>query len=382
MFSSAAILGSTGSIGVNTLDVLEKLNIPIKALAAGKNVRAMELQVRRFKPVIAAMADEASAAELKSLVSDTETRVLAGKEGVLEAASCEAEICVNAIVGFAGLLPTIAAIGHSKRIALANKETLVCAGDIVLKKASESGSEIIPVDSEHSAIFQALQGSHRSEVLKILLTASGGPFFGKSREELSAVTVSEALDHPNWKMGAKITVDSSTMMNKGLEFIEAMRLFGVAPEQIEIIIHRESIIHSMVEFCDGSVIGQLGVADMRIPIQYAITYPQRIVSKVNKLDLFKIGKLTFFRPDFETFECIPLAIEAAKIGSGACTALNGANEVAVEYFLLGKLPFLGIAETVRSVLHSIHFGKNNSLEDIIEIDSAAREAARSYIERR
>jgi len=366
-------LGCTGSIGQNAINVLEKLNIPVASLAAGKNHAEMERLARRCRPRVAALFDEAAARELKTALADTGIKVLGGEEGVLEAASVEADVCVNAIVGIAGLNPTLAAIEHSRRVALANKETLVCAGRKVINYAKRHGTEIIPVDSEHSAIFQVLESSHRKQDLKrILLTASGGPFFGRTSDELEKVTVADALRHPNWDMGAKVTVDSATLMNKGLEFIEAMCLFDVEPEQIEVIIHRESIIHSMVEFVDGSVIAQIGTADMRIPIQYAITYPYRESSPAESLDLFKIATLSFSRPDLNTFKCLSLAMEAAKSGEGACVRLNAANEAAVDMFLREKIGFNDIARLVEYAADSVEVPSSPSLQEIFEIDDEVR----------
>lgn len=369
----STVLGCTGSIGQNAINVLEKLNIPVASLAAGKNHAEMERLARRCRPRVAALFDEAAARELKTALADTGIKVLGGEEGVLEAASVEADVCVNAIVGIAGLNPTLAAIEHSRRVALANKETLVCAGRKVINYAKRHGTEIIPVDSEHSAIFQVLESSHRKQDLKrILLTASGGPFFGRTSDELEKVTVADALRHPNWDMGAKVTVDSATLMNKGLEFIEAMCLFDVEPEQIEVIIHRESIIHSMVEFVDGSVIAQIGTADMRIPIQYAITYPYRESSPAESLDLFKIATLSFSRPDLNTFKCLSLAMEAAKSGEGACVRLNAANEAAVDMFLREKIGFNDIARLVEYAADSVEVPSSPSLQEIFEIDDEVR----------
>lgn len=351
------------------------MNIPVASLAAGKNHAEMERLARRCRPRVAALFDEAAAKELRLALADTDIKVLGGEEGVIEAASVEADLCVNAIVGIAGLRPTLAAIEHSRRIALANKETLVCAGKNVLNYAKRHGTEIIPVDSEHSAIFQALESSNRKQDLKrILLTASGGPFFGRTSDELDNVTLADALKHPNWSMGAKITVDSATLMNKGLEFIEAMRLFDVKPEQIEVIIHRESIIHSMVEFIDGSVIAQLGVADMRIPIQYAITYPNRESSPAESLDLFKIATLSFYEPDLNTFKCLRLAMDAAKSGEGACVRLNAANEAAVGLFLREKIRFSDIPRLVEYAASAIDVPPSPSIQEIFDIDAVVRQA--------
>jgi len=377
----SSVLGCTGSIGQNAIDVLEHMNIPVASLAACKNHAEMERLARRCRPRVAALFDEAAAKELRSALADTDIKVLGGEEGVLEAASVETDICVNAIVGIAGLKPTFAAIEHSRRIALANKETLVCAGKNVLNFAKRHGTEIIPVDSEHSAIFQALESSHRKQDLKrILLTASGGPFFGRTSDEIEKVTLADALKHPNWSMGAKITVDSATLMNKGLEYIEAMRLFDVEPEQIDIIIHRESIIHSMVEFVDGSVIAQLGVADMRIPIQYAVTYPYRESSLAESLDLFTIGTLSFYKPDLNTFKCLRLAMDAAKCGEGACVRLNAANEAAVGLFLGEKIAFSDIPRLVEYAASTIDVPSSPSIQEIFDIDAVVRQAVREKAE--
>lgn len=369
----SAVLGCTGSIGKQAIEVLERLNIPVASLAAGNNHSEMELLARRCRPRVAALFDESAAKELKTALADTDIRVLGGEEGVIEAASVESDICINAIVGIAGLRPTLAAIEHSRRIALANKETLVCAGKQIMGYAKLRGTEIIPVDSEHSAIFQALQSMHRKQDLRrIILTASGGPFFGMTTEELELVTPADALVHPNWDMGAKITVDSATLMNKGLEIIEAMSLFDVTPEQIEVVIHRESIIHSMIEFVDGSVIAQLGPTDMRIPIQYAITYPYRESSEIRKLDFVEVATLSFHMPDLDTFGCLRLAMEAAESGEGACVRLNAANEEAVRFFLEGKVAFTDIAGLVGYAAEALDVPTDPSITEIFEIDSTVR----------
>ena len=374
-----SILGSTGSIGTQTLDVAETCGVPVAALAAHKNVDLLEQQARIFHPHLVAAADSAAASALKQRLADTEIRVLAGEEGVKAAASLpQADTVVTALVGIAGLEPTLAAIDAGKRVALANKETLVCAGPLVMARAKEKGAEIVPVDSEHSAIFQCLQGSHGKEVKRILLTASGGPFFGKSRRELASVTPARALKHPNWSMGAKVTIDSATLMNKGLELLEAMSLFSVPPEQIQILIHRESILHSAVEYCDHSVIAQLGAPDMRLPIQYALFWPDRVPGPARELDLFSCGGLSFAQPDLDTFRCLALAIQAAKEGGTAPTILNGANEVAVSQFLEEKIGFLDIARAVEHALDVVPREKADTLDAIRRADKLAREAAEDF----
>lgn len=374
-----SILGSTGSIGTQTLDVAETCGVPVAALAAHKNVDLLEQQARIFHPHLVAAADSAAASALKQRLADTEIRVLAGEEGVKAAASLpQADTVVTALVGIAGLEPTLAAIDAGKRVALANKETLVCAGPLVMARAKEKGAEIVPVDSEHSAIFQCLQGSHGKEVKRILLTASGGPFFGKSRRELASVTPARALKHPNWSMGAKVTIDSATLMNKGLELLEAMSLFSVPPEQIQILIHRESILHSAVEYCDHSVIAQLGAPDMRLPIQYALFWPNRVPGPARELDLFSCGSLSFAQPDLDTFRCLALAIQAAKEGGTAPTILNGANEVAVSQFLEEKIGFLDIARAVEHALDVVPREQADTLAAIRRADKLAREAAEDF----
>lgn len=374
-----SILGSTGSIGTQTLDVAETCGVPVAALAAHKNVDLLEQQARIFHPHLVAAADSAAASALKQRLADTEIRVLAGEEGVKAAASLpQADTVVTALVGIAGLEPTLAAIDAGKRVALANKETLVCAGPLVMARAKEKGAEIVPVDSEHSAIFQCLQGSHGREVKRILLTASGGPFFGKSRRELASVTPARALKHPNWSMGAKVTIDSATLMNKGLELLEAMSLFSVPPEQIQILIHRESILHSAVEYCDHSVIAQLGAPDMRLPIQYALFWPDRVPGPARELDLFSCGSLSFAQPDLDTFRCLALAIQAAKEGGTAPTILNGANEVAVSQFLEEKIGFLDIARAVEHALDVVPREAADTLDAIRRADKLAREAAEDF----
>lgn len=374
MAQKLSILGSTGSIGTQSLDVAEKRDYEIVALTAGSNDKLLEEQIRKWKPQYAALADEKAAARLKIAVADTDTKVLSGLEGVCECAAAEkADTVINSVVGIAGLVPTLTAIENGKTIALANKETLVAGGQLVMSKAKEKGVKILPVDSEHSAIFQCLEGMNKKEELKsIILTASGGPFFGKTKEELKDVTVEQALKHPNWEMGAKITVDSATMMNKGLELIEAVWLFDMAPDKIDIVVHRESIIHSLIEYNDNSVIAQLGVPDMRIPIQYALTYPERYESPVRKLNLWEYQNLTFYKPDYDTFRCINICRDAiTKGGLYPCTA-NGANEMANYLFRQGKIGFLDIADTVEKAVEAATKCDTYTLEDVLEADRQAR----------
>ena len=369
------ILGSTGSIGTQTLDVVRKLGLSVCALAANRNISLLENQIREFKPQLVAVFDLDAAKQLRIAVADTKTRVVQGKEGVLEAASYAAsDLVCNALVGLAGLEPTLAAIHACKDIALANKETLVAGGALVKKEARKQGVTVYPVDSEHSAIFQCLQGCRRTqEVRRLLLTASGGPFFGKKRGELTCVTPEQALRHPNWSMGAKVTIDSATMMNKGLEIIEASWLFDIPADRIDVLVHRESIVHSMVEYADFSVIAQLGVPDMRIPIQYAVTYPEREPSPVEQLDLIRCGSLSFCAPDEETFVCLRAAKTALKRGGLAPTVLNGANEAAVPLFLQGKISFLEIGDLVaQAVAGEKEDSKPVTLENILEADARAR----------
>ena len=373
MAGKISVLGSTGSIGRQTLETAELLGLEIAALAAGRSAEKLEEQVRKFKPSLVCVFDEAAAWDFRVRVKDTKAKVVSGMGGLTECAALpEAGTVVTAVVGTVGLLPTIAAIKERKRVALANKETLVCAGELVMAAARESGAEIIPVDSEHSAIFQCLEGGKRAEVKKLVLTASGGAFYGKTAKELENVTPSDALKNPNWDMGAKVTVDSATMMNKGLELIEAMHLFSVSPEMIEILVHRQSIVHSMVMYKDNSVIAQLGVPDMRLPIQYALTYPDRVPSLSAELDLAKTGSLTFEEPDWDTFGCLRLAREAAWRGGTACAVLNGANEAAVSAFLRGEIRFAEIYELVRGALDKIENIKSPSADDILAADFEAK----------
>ncbi len=348
-----SILGSTGSIGTQALDVARVSGFSVAGLAANRSISALERQAREFQPSIVCIYDDKLYKELKESLSDTGTRVVAGMEGLCEvAALSEADITLNAVVGMIGLRPTLAAIRAGKDIALANKETLVTGGEIVMREVEERGVKLLPVDSEHSAIFQALQGSSPKQVRSIILTASGGPFYGWTREALARVTPEEALRHPNWDMGAKITIDSATLMNKGLELIEAVRLFGVAPEQVQIVVHRESILHSAVEYDDGAVIAQLGVPDMRLPIQYALTWPERHSCPVKRLRLTDYGKLTFQEADEETFVCLKACKEAIRRGGLYPTAVNGANEQAVALFLEKKISFTEIGTLVSEALHT------------------------------
>jgi len=378
MSKNIAILGSTGSIGRQSLDVIASLGMSAAALAAGSNAKLMEEQARRFKPEIAALADEKAAADLRVRLADTNVRVLSGPEGVLEAAAfARADTVIAAMVGMAGLRPTLAAVREGKRICLANKETLVCAGPLVLEEAKDYGAEILPVDSEHSALFQCLEGNRdRGEVKRLILTCSGGPFYGKTAAGLADVTREDALRHPSWSMGAKITVDSATLMNKGLEVIEAMHLYRMPPEKISVLIHPESMIHSLVEYCDNAVLAQLGAPDMRLPIQYALTWPKRVPGPAKELDLWRCGGMTFGEPDLDTFRCLALALEAAKAGGTAGAVLSGANEEAVAQFLAGKIRFLEIAGRVERALAAVPVVQEPSIQDILEADRAAREAAR------
>ena len=381
MKRTLSILGSTGSIGRQTLDVAQACGHQVAALTVNRSVELAEQQARQFQPQLVVAVDESAARDLKQRLSDTYIRVVGGREGLMEAATLpQADTVVTAVVGIAGLEPTLAAIGQGKRIALANKETLVCAGDLVMRRAEEKGAEIVPVDSEHSAIFQCLQGcKDRGEVKRLIITASGGPFFGKTKEELEHVTRAQALRHPNWAMGAKITIDSATLMNKGLEFIEAMRLYHMPPQQIQVVVHRESIIHSLVEFNDGAILAQLGTADMRVPIQYALTWPERTPGPATPLDLLTCPPLTFAKPDPDTFRCLGLALECAQKGGTSTAILNGANEVAVELFLEEKISFLDIARLVEGVLERVASKPADTLEDVLEADRAARQAVRDLL---
>ena len=375
MKKTITVLGSTGSIGRQTLETAEHLgNFEIAALTAGRNSVLLEEQCRRFSPALAALEDESAAADLRVRLADTSVRVLSGREGVLEAAALYSDVCLSSIVGLAGLMPTLAAISTgNRRIALANKETLVCGGHLVKAALREHNCELIPVDSEHSAIFQSLMSGNRREVRRILLTASGGPFRGWKRSELQGVTPAMALKHPNWSMGAKITIDSATMMNKGLEIIEAMHLFDVEAERIRVLIHPESILHSGVEFCDGAVIAQLGLPDMRLPIQLAMTYPQRVEGLGESLDLCRIGRLTFQEPDPVTFSLLGLAQRVAGRTDAAPVVMNGANEAAVDLFLREKIGFTDIFESVEKAVDALGTGSAGSAEEILQRDREARQ---------
>lgn len=379
MVKCVSILGSTGSIGRQSLDVIENLKeIQVAALTAGTNVQLMAQQCRQFHPQLAVMATREAAQELQAALTGEKTQVAWGEDGLIAAATIPGADCViTAVVGMVGLKPTLAAIRAGKRIGLANKETLVCAGELVMAEAEECGAEIVPVDSEHSAIFQCLMGcTDRREVKKILLTCSGGPFFDMDAADLKYVTKADALRHPNWKMGPKITVDCATLMNKGLEVIEAMRLYRVPLEQVEVLVHRQSIVHSLVEFTDGAVMAQLGAPDMRLPIQLALTYPQRMESPAPKLDLTQCAALTFCHPDLEKFPCLALAMQCAKRGGTACPAMNGANEEAVALFLADKIGFYDIYRLVAQAVEQVPFLQNPTLEEILEADHLARQAVR------
>ena len=377
MTRTISILGATGSIGRQSLEVIAACGIRTAALTTNRNVKLLEEQCRCFLPELAVAFDPQAAAELKIRLADTPVRVAQGMDGLLEAAALpQADTVLTAVVGMVGLRPTLAAIAQGKRIALANKETLVCAGELVMEEAARCGAQIVPVDSEHSALFQCLQGNRdRGEVKRLILTCSGGPFFGKSAEELQGITRADALRHPNWSMGAKITVDSATLMNKGLEFIEAMRLYQMPPEKILIAIHRESIIHSLVEYCDNAILAQLGTPDMRLPIQYALTWPERCPGPAKELDLFSCPPLTFARPDLETFRCLKLALKAAERGGLACAVLNGANEAAVGLFLQEKIGFCEIADRVAQALSRVPQGDHRDLDAILAADQLARKIA-------
>ena len=382
MIRCVSILGSTGSIGRQTLDVLSLMpEIRIAALTAGSSCERMAEQCRRFRPELAVMATQEAAEQLSKMIGDLPVRVAWGEEGLIEAAVLpDADCVITAVVGMVGLKPTLAAIRAKKRIGLANKETLVCAGELVMAEAEKYGAEIVPVDSEHSAIFQCLMGSRgRGEIRRLILTCSGGPFFGMSREQLRTVTKADALKHPNWKMGAKITVDCATLMNKGLEVIEAMRLYGLPLEQVDVLIHRQSIVHSMVEFNDGAVMAQLGTPDMRLPIQLALTYPNRMPSPVDRLDLTKCASLTFAHPDTEAFPCLALARSCAAAGGTACPVMNGANEEAVAMYLRDEIGFYDIYRLVSAAVERVPFTADPDLEQILQADRQAREAVRSLL---
>lgn len=380
MVKSISILGSTGSIGVQTLDVARNLNIKVEALSGNTNIDLLEAQAREFKPSMVAVRDVDAANVLKERLSDLGIEVAGGMEGLKRAASLECvDMVVVSIVGIAGLIPTMEAIENKKNIALANKETLVTAGSIVMKKAEEKGVKILPIDSEHSAVFQCLMGNNIEDVSKIILTASGGPFRNKTKEELEKVTVKEALKHPNWDMGSKITIDSATLMNKGLEVIEAKWLFGLPVDKIEVLVHPQSIIHSMVEYNDSSVMAQLGLPDMRLPIQFALRYPKRSVNGFPKLDFLKHNNLTFEMPDTEKFPCLRLSYEAIKAGGTMPAVMNAANEEVVSLFIGERINFIQIPQIIEKVMEKHQVKHNPSLEDIIEVDLWAREVVKKII---
>ncbi len=375
MMKCVTVLGSTGSIGRQSLDIISRLPIKVAALTAGTSVERMAAQCREFLPELAVMATQEAALELKKQISDLAIRVSWGEEGLIEAATLEDVDCViTAVVGMLGLKPTLAAIRAGKRIGLANKETLVCAGELVMSEAEKYGAQIIPVDSEHSAIFQCLMGiGSGREVEKLILTCSGGPFYGMTRQQVAKVTKADALKHPNWKMGPKITIDCATLMNKGLEVIEAMRLYRMPLEKVDVLIHRQSIVHSMVETVDGAVMAQLGSPDMRLPIQLALTYPDRLECPVDRLDLSQCAALTFAKPDLETFPCLKLAMDCAKQGGTACPVMNGANEAAVALYLEDRIGFYDIYELVKGAVEAVPFIQEPTLEEILEADRLARQ---------
>ncbi len=376
-----SLLGSTGSIGVNTLDVVERNpeSFQVLAMSAGSNVDVFAEQIRKFKPKVAALFDTQKISALKERVADLDVEILSGEEGSIAVATVpEVDVVVSGVVGSAGLLPAMEALKAGKNLALANKETLVIAGELALKEAEKTNSQIIPIDSEHSAIFQALNGEKKEQIKKIILTASGGPFRTFSLDQMENVTVKDALNHPNWEMGAKITIDSSTMMNKGLEYIEAKWLFGVETP-VEIIVHAQSIIHSMIEFVDTSIMAQLGLPDMRVPIAYALTYPDRFECTLPSLDLATMGDLTFEAPDFERFPCLQLAIDAMEMGQTMPAVLNAANEIAVQAFLDELIPYKDIAELIRMVMHNHHPVPLNELQDVLDADQWAREETTKLI---
>lgn len=385
MYKRLSILGSTGSIGTQALDVVRLNGFTVCALTANSRIDVLEEQIRAFHPALAAVVDEEAAKDLRARVADTGTKVLAGMDGVIECARCEgADTVLNAIVGMAGLLPTLAAIEAGKEIALANKETLVAGGKLVMEAARKKGVRILPVDSEHSAIFQCLQGApagQKDALKRIILTASGGPFFGRTKEELRGVTVEQALNHPNWSMGAKITVDSASMFNKALEIMEARWLFDMPAEKIQVVVHPQSILHSAVEFEDGAVIGQMGTPDMRLPILYAMSYPERLPTGGAALDLFALGTLTFEKGDPERFPALRLAGECLRAGGAACAVLNGANEAAVAAFLREEIPFGAIARLVEGALEALPGLPATTLEEIFAADQAARRAVDAQLRR-
>lgn len=380
MTQTISILGSTGSIGRQTLDVVDQLGIRVAALTCGSKLDMMTEQCRKYKPLLAVMATEKLAAELRERLQGQQIEIMHGKEGLMKAAAiAEADTVITAVVGMMGLEPTLAACKAGKRIGLANKETLVCGGKLVMAEAEANGAQIIPVDSEHSAIFQCLMGCHdRGEVKRLILTASGGAFYGMTAEQLRTAKKDDALKHPNWKMGPKITIDCATLLNKGLEFIEAMRLYSMPPEKISVVVHRQSIVHSLVEYNDGAVLAQLGTPDMRIPIQLALTYPNRVPSPAADLDLLTCGALTFSEPDYATFPCLGMAMEAARKGGTACVVLNGANEEAVAAYLKDEIGFYDISDSIRYALDTVPYIERPALEQILMTDCLARQAAREY----
>lgn len=374
-----SILGATGSIGTQTVDILSSIDAEVVALTTNRNIKLLEEQARALKPKLCAAFDEQAAKELKIALADTDIEVLSGMDGLTCAATHpDCDTVVTAVVGMVGLLPTLAAIRAGKDIALANKETLVCAGQLVMDAAKQYGVKILPVDSEHSAIFQCIQGAQGNDLDRIILTASGGPFFGRSADALKTVTREQALEHPNWSMGAKITTDSASLMNKGLELLEAMWLYGLPEDRIDIVVHRESIIHSLIEFADGAVLAQLGLPDMRLPIQYALTYPARVPCKVPRLSLAEVGKMTFFAPDDEAFPAMQLARRAARQKGNAGAVLNGANEAAVGLFLADALPFWRIPQLVARAMDTVPMQENPTLDDILASDRAARDAVNHW----
>ena len=382
MNKTVSVLGSTGSIGTQSLEVCEKHNFRVAGLSANNNTELLEMQTRKFKPDYICIYNDEKYSEMKKRLADTDVKILSGMDGLCEIASLQQnDIVLNSVVGMVGLLPTLTAINAGKDIALANKETLVAGGEIVMSSATAKGITIYPVDSEHSAIFQCLQGNRREHLSKIILTASGGPFFNKTYDELKKVTKSDALKHPNWNMGNKITIDSATLMNKGLEFIEAKWLFDLTPEQIEIVVHRQSVVHSAVEYNDYSVIAQLGVPDMKIPIQYALLYPDRLECPTRRLSLTDYGTLTFEKPDYETFKCLSTAISAIKAGGAYPCLINSANEEAVKAFLNDEIQFIEIGEIVSSVMKKFAPAQINCYEDVVKADISAREYVRNIIEK-
>lgn len=374
MVNCISILGSTGSIGTQALDVADNLGLKVAALTANTNTKILSEQVRKYRPALAVVFDSNRYTQLKQSIADTDTKISCGMEGLIQAAAIsEADLIINSVVGMVGLQPTIAAAKAKKNIALANKEALVAGGKLVMDAVRQNGVKLYPVDSEHSAVFQCLQGCPDNKALnRLILTASGGPFFGKTYEELKNVTVKQALKHPNWSMGQKITIDSATMMNKGLEIIEASWLFDMPADKIDVVVHRESVIHSMIEYSDNSVIAQLGLPDMRIPIQYAITYPKRLPSPVGRLSLTDYQKLTFFEPDYKTFKCLQVCKQAAKNGTLSTAAANGANEVANRLFRDGKISFLEIGDLVTEAVSSQKPGNPETVDDVLNADKTAR----------